>query len=124
MIRTTVEIDSRISKIITEMVPKVEAAMMHGAKKVAQAAKERVPVETGKLRDSIEAINPGAPLEVAVVAGATRRWDRPGSSFDFPYGVVVEYGGKYHPPHPFLVPALESRREEILADVRAGLETL
>lgn len=69
---------------------------------VVPAAKAAVPKDTGRLAD---AIHTEIALEgVYVIAG-----DK-----DAFYGHIIEHGGVNHPPHPFLVPALEANREAIV----------
>lgn len=78
-----------------------EALLENGAT-VAEEAKSRVPVDTGRLRDSIHVEQKGAD-KVRIVADAK-------SEDGYHYGRLVEYG-----PHgkPFMRPALAAKREEL-----------
>jgi len=71
------------------------------AQAVADGAKQRAHVITGKLRDSIEAVKAGT-LSWSVQAGSPDRdyWD----------AIAEEYGTSRRPPHPFLRPAFEARQ--------------
>jgi len=103
---------SRIPQITAEMVPALEAAMSAGAELIAARAKQRVPVATGRLRDAIhvEAEDGG----FAVIAGDTEAF----------YGHIIEHGGARVPAHPFLIPAAEESREEVIGLVSAALRRL
>lgn len=100
---------NKLPEIIAELEPAVRAALVAGAQDVAEAAKTRVDVDTGKLFRAIhvELTDEG----VEVIAG----------NHDVFYGHIVEHGGVNHPPHPFLVPALEENRERIIERVAAAL---
>ena len=102
---------SRLPKITLEMLPAVEAALRIGAEQIVEAAKERVPVRTGTLRDSIHVVRDGE-LEFMVRAGDT----------DAFYGHIVEHGGANTAPHPFLIPAIEAKRGQVVKDVREAIK--
>lgn len=97
--------------IIAELEPAVRAALIRGAQEVTEAAKNRVPVETGRLQRAIhwEITDEG----VEVIAG----------DHDAFYGHIVEHGSAAYgtPPHPFLVPALEERRGDVVDGIRAAI---
>jgi HK97 gp10 family phage protein len=100
---------SRIPEIIAELNPAVSSALETAADLVEARAKDRVPVDTGRLRDAIHtaySVEKGRIL-AWVVAGNNEAW----------YGHIVEHGGAHTPPHPFLVPSLEDSRQEIERDV-------
>jgi HK97 gp10 family phage protein len=101
--------NNKLPQIIAELEPAVRAALETSAQDVVDAAKARVPIDTGKLYRAIhvELTNEG----VEVQAGNN----------DVFYGHIVEHGGINHPPHPFLVPALEENRELIIERVAAAL---
>lgn len=103
---------SRLPQIALELEPRVTAAMKAGAEAVESEAKARVPVGSGDLRDAIHTEVDGD--DVYVLAGDD-------SVF---YGHFVEFGTVLTPARPFLVPALESRREQILGGVTAALRGL
>lgn len=101
---------SRLPQIISELPVAVRAALVASAQQIAQDAKDRVPVETGRLRDAIhiELTEEG----VEVVAGDHEAF----------YGHIIEHGGVNHPPHPFLVPALEQNRDNAVAAIKAAIK--
>lgn len=101
---------SRLPEIIAELPVAIRAALVMSAQKIAQDAKDRVPVETGRLRDAIhvELTEEG----VEVVAG----------DHDVFYGHMIEHGTTHSPPHPFLVPALEENKSEVIASVEAAIK--
>ena len=103
---------SRIPKITAEMIPKLEAATAAGAELIAARAKQRVPVDTGRLRDAIHVESDDGGF--AVIAGDTEAF----------YGHIVEHGGARTPAHPFLIPATEESREEVITLVTAALRRL
>jgi HK97 gp10 family phage protein len=100
---------NRLPEIIARLQPEVDRAVQEAAKSVVDSAKARVPVNTGRLRD---AIHVQVELEgVYVVAGNREAW----------YGHIVEHGSVKQPPHPFLLPALEENRAEIVAAVELAV---
>jgi hypothetical protein len=101
---------SRLAQIAAELQPAVLEAINAAAELVQAEAQDRCPVgATGNLKQSIH-IEPGdVPGEVFVVAGDRQVF----------YGHLVEHGhrqegGSNVPPHPFLLPSLESQRETII----------
>lgn len=102
---------SRLPKIAAEIAPALDVIARAGAELVEAHAEERVPVETGRLRDAIhvEQERPGAYF---VVAGDNEAF----------YGHIVEHGGVNTPPHPFLIPAGQQARKEIRAAARAEIK--
>jgi HK97 gp10 family phage protein len=101
---------SRIPEIIAALDPAMLKAAHDGAELIAQAAKERVPVVTGRLQRAIhvEKIEDGA----AVIAGDKEAF----------YGNMVEHGGAINrPPRPFLIPALEEKRDEVEREIAQAI---
>jgi HK97 gp10 family phage protein len=105
---------SRIPQIILSLNPRVDGALKVGAEAISQEAKQRVPVETGTLRDAIHVASSGVGGGWSVIAGDD----------DAFYGHIIEHGGVNTPPHPFLIPAAESQRDSVAAAVSAVLKTL
>lgn len=100
---------SRLPEIIAELPIAARAAALAGAEKVAESAKNRVPVGDGELQ---KAIHVDEQAEGAyVIAGDKETW----------YGHIVEHGSVKMAPRPFLVPALEENRAVIEATVAAAL---
>jgi HK97 gp10 family phage protein len=105
---------SRIPQIVLSLNPRVDGALKVGAEAISQEAKQRVPVETGTLRDAIHVDSSGVGGGWSVIAGDD----------DAFYGHIIEHGGVNTPPHPFLIPAAESQRDSVAAAVTAVLRTL
>ena len=101
---------SRFPEIERKMALRISAAVKEGADEVAEDARSRVPVQTGKLRDSIEVTRKG-PARTAVEVGIF-------------YGKFLEFGTKHASAQPFLVPALEGKQETIVAKVEGVLRGL
>ena len=87
-----VTLKSRIPEIITELPLRSKALSLTLAEETATTAQGRVPVLTGRLRDSLEA------KSVAGGAAVYAAW----------YWFLVEFGSTNQPANPFLVPALEA----------------
>lgn len=103
---------SRLPQIAASLDPKVTAAMRAGAETIESEAKARVPVASGDLRDAIHVEVDGD--DVYVIAGDDQVF----------YGHLVELGTTLVPARPFLIPALEARRETVVAAVAAALKGL
>jgi HK97 gp10 family phage protein len=103
---------SRIPAIVADLPSTVKDALEESADAIAEGAKSRVPVDTGDLRDAIhvEEIENG----FSVVAGDD----------DVFYGHIVENGGVNTPPRPFLIPAFEAERDNLLERVAEALEDM
>lgn len=101
---------SRLPAIAAELHGLVEAALQPGAHLVEAAAKERVPVESGELRDAIHVDT--QPEGVYVIAGDNKTF----------YGHLVEHGTSHSPPEPFLVPALEANRAAVVELAKHALK--
>jgi len=103
---------SRIPRIIAELDPRVELVAREAAELIEKGAKERVPVQTGKLRDSIHVERDDAGW--MVLAGDNEVF----------YGHIVEHGGNRTAPRPFMVPALEQARPAVQKLIDRGLRNL
>ena len=103
-------VESRLPKIANAIPDIVLDAARRGADQIAADARDRAPVDSGDLRDSIhvERVNDG----YSVVAGNTRVW----------YGHLVEHGTVKSAAHPFLIPAFESNIGPIVTDARRHLK--
>ena len=106
-------VKSRLPVIAAEITPRVTVAIKDVADAIADDAKQRVPVETGDLRDAIHVEFKGA-ADWAVVAGNSKAF----------YGHMVEHGTTRAAPRPFLIPAAEAKKEMIDEVVGAALRRL
>lgn len=104
--------DSRITRINAEFEQRMQDIAQDAANAIASAAKARVPVDSGDLRDAIHV--EVEPDGFAVVAGTD----------DVFYGHMVENGTVRQPPRPFLTPATEAERDNIERNVRDALRKL
>lgn len=106
---------SRIPLIAAELNAKVDTAVATGALAVAAHARARVPVGAPDvhLRDAIHVERTGV-AEYSVVAGDNEVW----------YGHLVEWGTSHSAPRPFMVPAAEDGRDEVVGLVVAALRRL
>ena len=112
MATTNVTYKSRIPQIAVELHPKVQAALHAGAERIAANAQQKVPIATGRLRDAIHVEDDGD--DVYVLGGSEEVW----------YGHLVEFGTRYVPARPFLVPAAEEGKDDTVAAVVAALRSL
>jgi hypothetical protein len=85
----------------------LELVVRKAAADVEAQAKVLAPVDTGALRNSIQAENTG-PLAAEVTVGVA-------------YGLEREIGSLNRPAKPYLGPALESVRPAFAAAVRAAV---
>jgi len=84
--------ETRIPEIIKQLEAEAKKAVDTTGEELAQRAKQRAPVRTGRLRDSIHYKGDG-------VVAATA-----------PYAAYVEYGTHDAAAHPFMTPATEEER--------------
>lgn len=84
-----------------------EKALYKEALEVQRSAKKKAPVDSGKLRASI-AIRREGQLNTPVFYVGTL----------VPYAIFVEYGTRKQAAQPYLRPALNERRQQILQTLR------
>ncbi|HYG66098.1 MAG TPA: HK97-gp10 family putative phage morphogenesis protein [Anaeromyxobacteraceae bacterium] len=105
----TIEVQgaSRLQSLLGRLSGRIAAAVaeetLAGAEAVAREAKALAPVDTGRLRASIEALREGRTSAV-VVARA-------------PYAAFVEYGTRRMAAQPFMRPAAQRARAEVAARI-------
>ncbi len=102
-------LQSRLPEIAAELGPAVAEATAAGAELIAEDAKARVPVDSGRLQRAIHV--EASPEGAYVVAGDREAF----------YGHIVEHGSVNAPAHPFLVPALEENRGKVEEGIRAAI---
>lgn len=90
--------------ITATMLPKVDAVVTKAALDVEAQAKAKAPVDTGTLRNSIQARRTG-PAAWVVSVGAD-------------YGVYVEWGTSRAAAQPFLRPAITAVQPVFVAAMR------
>lgn len=87
-----VTLRSRIPEIIAETPVRAKELALILAEETASAARDRAPVLTGTLRDSIEAESVAGGAAVHAV------W----------YWFLVEFGTTNQPANPYMIPAFEA----------------
>lgn len=85
---------SQIPEIAAGMMPKAQAAVDKAAADIEAHAKQRAPVDTGALRNSIQS-RPVAPLSAEVTTGVD-------------YAIYQEYGTHKMAAQPFMTPAADA----------------
>jgi HK97 gp10 family phage protein len=119
---------SNIPLIANSLDTAFESVLKETAEAIASSARDRVPVNTGALRDSIEAregtFTAGARSKFASVAAefgvapptgkGVRAYDAYGVWMAW-YGIFVEYGTVKEAPRPFMIPAAEEHRATLRA---------
>ena len=124
MILTRVQ--SRLDKIADDLAEELDPVVEEAAQMVAQRAQDKVPTQTGRLRESIRVIRYDT-CQYNVVADAKA----PQAKTSLPYAIFVEYGteaggrgGGNAPPQPFMGPAAEESVEDYLQMVNQKLGEL
>lgn len=105
---------SRLPVIAASLEKQIDQVLQTGAERIVSDAQARVPVDSGRLRDAIHTEPADDDNGHLVIAG----------NDDVFYGHLVEHGGAHTPPRPFLVPAGEAARQQIVADVSNALRGL
>jgi HK97 gp10 family phage protein len=101
---------SRIPSITAKLLVEMDAAVRDTANAVVDEAQQRVPVDSGDLRDAIH-IDLGDDIgQYYVVAGDDAAF----------YGHLVEFGTMEHPARPFLVPTVKALRRRFVAEAKAA----
>lgn len=104
----------------------LRSALRDGANFMKDEIRERCPVDTGALRDSVRVVaRRGTPTRVVfqVVAGAPfteAKQAKYGIKAPF-YALFVERGTVHAPPHPFMRPAIEAGSGATMDRVVQGL---
>jgi HK97 gp10 family phage protein len=102
-VRVTIVLNA-FPKIAADLKPKAERIIAKAAQDIEARAKERAPVDTGRLRTSIKASRVGE-LHWKVQVGAE-------------YGVYVEHGTRHMRAQPYLMPAVEIVRPGLAEAMR------
>ena len=120
------KLQSRFDEIADNLADKLDPVVQEAAEMVAQRAQDRVPTDTGKLRESIRVIRYDT-CQYNVVADAKA----PQAKTSLPYAIFVEYGteaggrgGGNAPAQPFMGPAAEDTTDDFLDMVNQKLEDL
>lgn len=106
-------VKNRFPEIIAALPVRLDAAVEAAANVIMEQAKENVPVETGRLRDAIHVEEVGN-LKRSVTAGDREAF----------YGHIVEHGSVHSGARPFLIPAFEQSKDDVIEIVDAVLRAL
>ncbi len=112
MNRNTVEVVvqfDRTQRITAEILRKIGTAVRKAAFDVEAKAKVLSPVDTGALRNSIQAHRVD-DLNAEIAVGVD-------------YGLFVELGTHRAPAQPFLVPAMDGVRDSFIAAVEEAVKS-
>ena len=113
----------------TKIKKRVKKAVADGADLVRDEAKRLVPVDTGRLRESIIARTARRGISGVVIAdyppdAGTRKSKtrkQAAGSTEY-YAFAVEYGTRTMPAQPFMRPAMLNKREEVGRLIENALE--
>lgn len=98
MVSTPDQFAARLNRVAAQIEPRADVLEDRWGDDVAEEMRARVPVRTGRLRDSIQQTAPGV-----ITVGVD-------------YGVYVDRGTSRMPPQEFVRPAVNARRERIVRD--------
>jgi len=110
------ELEDKLSNLDEKLGKALDEALNEIAEKIRDDAKGFVPVDTGALRKSIRVEKKGK-LEVQVIAGGGGVIN-PRTGREVDYAGYVEFGTSRMSPQPYMQPALEKNRDEILRVVK------
>ena len=110
------ELEDKLSNLDEKLKRALAEALKEIAEKIRDDAKDLVPVDTGSLRKSIRVEKEGE-LQVSVIAGGGGVIN-PRTGREVDYAGYVEFGTSRMSPQPYMQPALEKNRDEILKIVK------
>ena len=110
------ELEEKLSNLEEKLSRALDEALEEIAEKIRDDAKSLVPVDTGALKKSIRVEKKGE-LQVSVVAGDGGVIN-PKTGREVDYAGFVEFGTSRMSPQPYMQPALEKNRDEILRIVK------
>lgn len=105
------DLQRALRKVSADAPKELRKTNLEAARIVSDEAVRRVPVRTGRLRDSIRAL--AQQRGAAVRAGGAR----------VPYAGPIHFGWpkRHIKPNPFLYEALDRRRQQVLDAYRKGV---
>ena len=126
-VEVTIENDADVARLMQTLPPEAFRAVQELAQetaiRIAERAKEIVPVRTGHLLDSISAVF-GEDIEDPDSDGSPRAFEPVQVVADTPYASFVEFGTSKMAAQPFLGPATEELEPGFLSGVDSILEGL
>jgi len=110
------ELEEKLSNLEEKLSKALAEALEEISEKIRDDAKNFAPIDTGALRKSIR-IEKKGKLQVSIIAGGGGVIN-PRSGREVDYAGYVEFGTSRMAPQPFMQPALEKNRDEILRIVK------
>jgi len=110
------ELEDKLSNLEEKLTKALAEALEEVSEKIRDDAKGFVPVDTGSLRKSIRVERKGS-LEVSIIAGGGGVIN-PRTGREVNYAGYVEFGTSRMSPQPYMQPALEKNRDEVLRIVK------
>lgn len=107
-VRVEVRVKSNLRKIGPGAVRRIDLALEKAARDIEALGKAVVPVDTGALKNSIQARKTDKELEREVAAGQH-------------YAGFVEFGTTRMPARPFLTPAFERVRPTLVRAIERAI---
>ena len=113
-VRIHIENGRELAEAISKLEKKVAKAVLEdgvqaGGETLSEEAARLAPKDTGRLASSIRPEKIKSNNEMAMVAV--------GPTGKVHHALLVEFGTKKMPAQPFLVPATEAKREDIINDI-------
>jgi len=91
-----------------------------GAEPILRSAKQKAPVDTGRLRDSLRSTFAYQSSRAVRVQVASSLKPKKGSWHSYDY--YQEFGTSFHPAQPFMRPAVDEQHENAVEQTRKTME--
>ena len=91
-----------------------------GAEPILRSAKQKAPVDTGRLRDSLRSTFAYQSSRTARVRVASNLKPEGGSRHSYDY--YQEFGTSFHPAQPFMRPAVDEQHKNAVEETRVTME--
>ena len=91
-----------------------------GAEPILRSAKQKAPVDTGRLRDSLRSTFAYQSSRAARVQVASNLKPEGGSRHSYDY--YQEFGTSFHPAQPFMRPAVDEQHDNAVEQTRKTME--
>ena len=105
-------LEAALEEVAERLLPLAAQGVAQGTQALAQEARELAPVNTGALRESIQAgpvSQEGSSVQGSVAAKAE-------------HAAYVEMGTRQQAPKPFLYPAYQTQRDALVQAVAAAIK--
>ena len=91
-----------------------------GAEPILKSARQKAPVDTGRLRDSLRSTFAYQSSRAARVQVAPNLKPEGGSRHSYDY--YEEFGTSFHPAQPFMRPAVDEQHKNAVEETRVTME--